>query len=266
MIESAGSDETRMGRIEREREFHNTLGETNFDGRRAITRLSESFYSKREDSALWGPVWAQVNLSGKRVLDFGCGDGGFSYLLGRKGALVEGIDISEWLVRLATKNIPAGIPRPTFSVRDGHTTGFADETFDFVFGNGILHHLVLEKAYQEVARVLKPGGRAFFMEPMEQNPFLALMRKATPAARTVDEKPMTLEEFRMAERFFGSVKHDEHFLFAVMAAPVHLVSDKIAFWTVKRLDSLDRKMFKIFPRLGRYAWLSMLELCKGNCA
>ena len=229
-----------------------------------IIRLSGSFYSKREDSPLWGPVWSQVDLARKHVLDYGCGNGGFSYLLGSKGALVEGIDISESLVEVARRNVPDGIPRPTFSARDGHSTGFADGTFDYVFGNGILHHLVLQKAYQEVARVLKPGGRAFFMEPMEQNPFLVLMRKVTPAARTVDEKPMNLEEFKMAEKFFNTVKHDEHFLFAVMAAPLHLVSDRMAFWMIKRLDWLDRKMFKIFPGLERYAWLSMLELGKGN--
>jgi 2-polyprenyl-3-methyl-5-hydroxy-6-metoxy-1,4-benzoquinol methylase len=251
-----------MERIERERGFHNALCEANFRGRRMIDRLSWSFYSKREDSALWGPVWANVNLSGKRVLDYGCGNGGFSYLLASRGALVEGIDLSESLVEVARQRAPDGIPPPNFSARDAHSTRFADASFDYVFGNGILHHLELEKAYQEIARVLKPGGRAFFMEPMEQHPMLALLRKATPSARSVDEKPMTLEEFQMAGRFFNNVKHTEHFLFAVVAAPVHLVSDKIAFWMIKGLDLMDRGMFKVFPGLRRYAWLSMLEMEK----
>jgi 2-polyprenyl-3-methyl-5-hydroxy-6-metoxy-1,4-benzoquinol methylase len=252
----------KMERLERERKFHNALCEANFKGRRMIDRLSWSFYSKREDSALWGPVWAKANLSGKQVLDYGCGNGGFSYLLASRGALVEGIDLSESLVEMAKENTPNGIPRPRFSARDAHATGFADASFDYVFGNGVLHHLELEKAYREVARVLKPGGHAFFMEPMEQHPMLVLLRKATPLARSVDEKPMTLEEFQMAERFFHNVKHTEHFLFAVVAAPVHLASDKIAYWMIKGLDEMDRGMFKLFPRLRRYAWLSMLEMEK----
>lgn len=251
-----------MERIDREREFHNALSEANFDDRRIIERLSASFYSKREDSALWGPVWSHVNLAGKRVLDYGCGNGGFSKLLASKGALVEGIDISESLVNLARRSVPEGITSPIFSVRDAHATGFPDASFDHVFGNGILHHLELDKAYREVARVLKPGGRAFFMEPMEQHPLLLLVRKATPAARSVDEKPMTLEEIQVAEQFFKKVKHTEHFLFAVVAAPVHLASNRVAFSMIKALDWLDRGMFKAFPGLGRYAWLSMLELEK----
>lgn len=249
-------------RIEREREFHNALSEAEFGDRRTIDMLSQSFYSKREDSALWGPVWAKVGLSGKRVLDYGCGNGGFSYLLASRGALVEGIDISESFVDLASRSVPEGIPRPIFSTRDAHATGFADSSFDYVFGNGILHHLELERAYREVARVLRPGGRAFFMEPMEQHPLLVLLRKVTPSARSIDEKPMTLEEIQTAERFFSSAKHTEHFLFAVMAAPVHLASDKVAYWMIKGLDRVDGGLFKVFPRLSRYAWLTMLEMEK----
>ena len=251
-------------RIEREREFHNSLTDHKFDERRLINRLSRSFYSKGERSPIWGPVWSQVNLSGKQVLDYGCGDGGFSFLLASRGAWVEGIDISDSLVKLATQSVPEGIPKPRFSVRDAHATGFADGTFDYVFGNGILHHLELEKAYREAARVLKPGGRAFFMEPMEQHPLLVLLRKTTPAARSVDERPLTLKEIEMAGGFFQDVEHTEHFLLAVMAAPVHMASDKVAFSIVRGLDWLDRKIFRIFPGLRRYAWLSMLELGKAE--
>jgi 2-polyprenyl-3-methyl-5-hydroxy-6-metoxy-1,4-benzoquinol methylase len=251
-----------MTRTEREKEFHNALADADFGGRKVINRLSRSFYSKREDSRLWGPVWSQLGLSGKQVLDYGCGDGGFSNLLAGKGALVEGIDISESLVELAARSVPECVPRPSFSVRDAHATGFPDASFDYVFGNGILHHLELANAYQEVARVLKPGGRAFFMEPMGQHPILVLMRKATPAARSVDEKPMMLEEIELAKRYFCKVKHTEHFLIAVVAAPFHLASDEIAFWMVKGLDQIDCAIIRLFPALARYAWLTLLELRK----
>jgi 2-polyprenyl-3-methyl-5-hydroxy-6-metoxy-1,4-benzoquinol methylase len=249
-------------RIEREREFHNALAESEFDSRKLINRLSWSFYHKGEQSPIWGPVWSQVDVSGKNVLDYGSGDGGFSFELARRGAVVEGIDISESLVEFATRRIPEGVLRPKFSVRDAHATGFPDESFDYVFGNGILHHLELERAYREVARVLKPGGRAFFMEPMEQHPLLVLLRRATPSLRSVDEKPLNMEEINMVQGFFRDVRHTEHFLCAVVAAPVHLVSNKAAFWLIKGLDWLDGEIMRLFPRLGRYAWLSMLELGK----
>jgi 2-polyprenyl-3-methyl-5-hydroxy-6-metoxy-1,4-benzoquinol methylase len=250
------------GRIEREREFHNSLSENEFAGRRLIDKLSWSFYSKEERSPIWGPVWSQIDLRGKRVLDYGCGNGGFSSLLAKKGALVEGIDISESLVELATRSASAGTVKATFSVRDAHATEFPADYFDHVFGNGILHHLELERAYKEVARVLKHGGTAFFMEPMEHHPLAILMRKATPAARSVDEKPLSLEQIEMAQRFFDSFRHTDHYLTAVIAAPLHLANRTAAFWAVKGLDHLDRGMIQVFPSLGRYAWQSMLELGK----
>lgn len=249
-------------RIEREREFHNWLAKTEFGCRKVINQLSQSFYSKKEQSAIWGPVWSQIDVKARRVLDYGSGNGAFSFELARRGAVVEGIDISEGLVDLATRTIPPGIARPTFSVRDAHATGFQENTFDYVFGNGILHHLELEKAYCEIARVLKPGGKAFFMEPMAQHPLLVLLRKATPSLRSVDEKPLSVEEMKIARRFFEEVRYTEHFLSAVLAAPVHLVSNKAAFGLIGMLDSVDRGLIGLFPGLGRYAWLSMLELGK----
>jgi hypothetical protein len=33
---------------------------------------------------------------------------------------------------------------------------------------------------------------------------------------------------------------------------------------IKRLDRIDRGMFKVFPQLSRYAWLTMLEMQKSS--
>lgn len=51
-------------------------------------------------------------------------------------AFVEGIDISDSVVKLAARSAPEGIRKPGFSARDAHATGFADELFDYIFGNG----------------------------------------------------------------------------------------------------------------------------------
>lgn len=248
-------------RIEREREFHDSLAQNEFGDRRLINRLSSSFYSKAEHSPIWGPVWTSVDLRDKRVLDYGCGDGGFSFTLVKRGARVEGIDISPALVELASTKIPNGAIA-NFSARDAHDTGFPDAAFDYVFGNGILHHLELTRAYREVARVLKPGGKAFFMEPMAHHPLAILMRKATPAARSVDEMPLTVEEVQLAKQYFSECRYTGHYVFAVLVAPVHLASEGAAFWLVRTIDRMDRSLIGAFPKLGRYAWQTMLELGK----
>jgi len=203
-----------------------------------------------------------VELTGKSVLDYGSGDGTFSFELARKGAVVEGIDISDSVVDVAAQSVPKEITRPRFSVRDAHATGFDDCSFDYIFGNGILHHLELERAYREIARILKPGGKAFFMEPLEHHPLLMLVRKVSPAARSADEKPLNVPEIALAKHFFDNVKSTEHFIFAVAAAPIHFLSNEMAFWLIKGLDRLDQSIIKMVPAFGRYAWLSMLEFQK----
>ena len=42
-----------------------------------------------------------------------------------------------------------------FQIMDAHNLEFADNTFDFIFGTGILHHLDFETAVREISRVLK---------------------------------------------------------------------------------------------------------------
>lgn len=79
----------------------------------------------------------------------------------------------------------------SFSVMDVQALTFNDETFDLVFGSGILHHFALPVTLSEINRVLKKGGRALFTGPLVANPLLKLFRILTPKSRTVDEKPLT---------------------------------------------------------------------------
>jgi hypothetical protein len=53
----------------------------------------------------------------------------------------------------------------------------------------------LSLACSEIARVLRPGGPAIFVEPLGHNPLINAYRKRTPALRTVDEHPPTKARF-----------------------------------------------------------------------
>jgi SAM-dependent methyltransferase len=86
---------------------------------------------------------------------------------------------------------------------DAEQLPFEDQSFDFVFGHAVLHHLPdLEQAFAEFARVLRPGGRvAFCGEPSRYGDLLAalpkraamavspLWRAAIGAGRRVDGDP-----------------------------------------------------------------------------
>jgi len=83
---------------------------------------------------------------GARVLDLPCGTGRVTRLLLEHGFHVTAADASEPMVRLARENhrqfqgdtSPA--PDATFEVRDVMQTGYANDRFDAVFCNRLLHH------------------------------------------------------------------------------------------------------------------------------
>lgn len=156
------------------------------------------------------------DLTGKRVLEIGCGHGDFALKLLRAGAsVVAGIDISDvYVADAAAKARAAGFSQGShdFRVMDAHALQYPDDSFDLAVGHGILHHLDLDVCLAEIRRVLAPGGIALFIEPLAGNPLLRIFRMLTPTARTVDEKPLSAADLRrvaagwsVASRYYGVV-------------------------------------------------------------
>lgn len=163
---------------------------------------------------------------GKRVLDYGCGRGEYSLELLSLGAKVEGIDISQAYVQKAQQACLAAGHDPAdfnFQVMDAHSLDFDDDSFDFVVGNGILHHLDYPTALAEINRVLKPGGRAIFQEPLSGNPLLGLLRMLTPSTRTDDERPFKASDLRAIARDWDVQSK----YYGLLTAPVAMVTSII---------------------------------------
>jgi SAM-dependent methyltransferase len=251
-------------RIARERDFFDELVVHGSTTRSLLDRFSETFYEKGDRGCLWAPFWKTADLRGALVLDYGCGNGDFSRVLAGRGARVYGIDISPQLIEQARADAAKmgmdGSLR--FFVGDAHHTPFDDASFDYVLGNGALHHLDLEKAYAEIARVLKPGAKAVFQEPMYHHPLLWTLRRLTPATHTADERPLSIADIDRARNWFRVCKHREHFLLSVCAAPARLLGKRFALSVVGGLDGLDQQLMRMLPGLRRYAWLTVLELEK----
>jgi SAM-dependent methyltransferase len=254
-----------MGKREaREREFYNEFAAARPAARSLLDRFSDAFYEKGRRGRLWTPFWKTTDVKGATVLDYGCGTGEFSLVLAGRGARVFGIDISSELLAQA-RSTAARVcngDSPKFVTGDAHHTPFHDGMFDFVVGNGALHHLDLDKAFQEVARVLKPGGLAVFMEPMYSHPLLWMLRRLTPSSHTPDERPLTLADIERARQWFPSCRHHEHFLFAVGAAPAHLLGKKFALSVIKIADMFDGLLMRFIPGLRGFAWITMVEMGK----
>ena len=93
---------------------------------------------------------------GLRVLDVATGPGYAAAEAAARGGQVTGVDISDSMVELAAERNP-GID---FRQADAEELPFADGFFDRVIVNfGLLHFGNPERATDELARVLAPGGR-----------------------------------------------------------------------------------------------------------
>lgn len=103
-------------------------------------------------------------LAGKRVVEVGCGLGTDAVRFAAAGAEYCGVDLSERSISLARKNLKQRGLAGQFLVGDGEVLPLADESVDFVYSHGVLHHTPdIRKAIREVHRILRPGGRATIM-------------------------------------------------------------------------------------------------------
>jgi len=99
---------------------------------------------------------------GSRILDVACGEGILLREVLRRKSEVWGVDFSATAIHQAQHNIPSG----RFSVANGEVLPYADNSFDYVTNIGSLEHYEhMEYGSQEMARVLKPNGRALILLP-----------------------------------------------------------------------------------------------------
>ncbi len=114
--------------------------------------IQNAYYERPAMLSLAGEV------SGRRILDAGCGAGPLSAALRERGAQVSGIDASAAMVALARGRLGEGTDLRVGDLAD--PLPFADGVFDDVVSSLVLHYLQdWGPTLAEMRRVLRPGGR-----------------------------------------------------------------------------------------------------------
>jgi len=103
------------------------------------------------------------DVSGKRILDLGCGEGGYSRELARKGAIVTAVDCAHIAIKYCESRSDEEKLQITYLIRNSSDLyEIADETFDIVLASMMLMDCEdFEGTIREIARVLKPQGKVF---------------------------------------------------------------------------------------------------------
>lgn len=101
-------------------------------------------------------------VAGERVLQVDCGPGWLPQMLQERGAQVIATDLSAVAVARARAR---GVDAFQFDIDSGPLP-FADQEFDVVISDSQLEHRVdTDHALDEMARVLRPGGRLILLLP-----------------------------------------------------------------------------------------------------
>lgn len=98
------------------------------------------------------------------ILEVGVGLGADHQRFAQAGAQMTGIDLTERAVEHTSKRLGLFGLKSDLRVADAESLPFGDESFEFVYSWGVLHHSPnTERAINEVWRVLRLGGRARVM-------------------------------------------------------------------------------------------------------
>jgi 2-polyprenyl-3-methyl-5-hydroxy-6-metoxy-1,4-benzoquinol methylase len=100
------------------------------------------------------------NVSGRRLLDLGCGEGAYSRALARRGAQVTGVDGSGTLIAAARdRAAAAGLDIDYRQANASALDSLPSESFDLIVASMVLMNVEdYVGAVREAYRVLAPGG------------------------------------------------------------------------------------------------------------
>ncbi|MBW4582108.1 MAG: class I SAM-dependent methyltransferase [Tildeniella nuda ZEHNDER 1965/U140] len=211
------------------------------------------------------------DLRGKYLLDLGCGAGENSVYFATKGARCVAADYSPGMVDVALKLAATNQVEVEGKVVNAMAIDFPDNTFDIVYASNLLHHIPDPcLAIQEMYRVLKPGGKACFWDPLKHNPVINVYRRIATKVRTEDETPLDINITNFVRSRFAETHYDTFWLATLWIFLRFYLIEKVnpneeRYWKkiileherlepdYKRLETLDRAL-KALPLTKRFAW------------
>lgn len=250
-LDATEADFEEAARIDRERSFHNDRFE--HDDREAQLK----YYAAVEHCMDRFDARLDELVVDADILEYGCSYGDNCVKYSGRAKSVTGIDISDVAISQGQTRVKkAGCENVCLEFMNAEATEFEDNTFDLVFGSGIIHHLEVSRSLHEIYRVLRPGGRALFIEPLGHNPVIELYRRVTPNARTPDEHPLLKQDFKTFDKVFAKSDYDFFGLSTLAVVPFRKSGLRGPILSATR--AVDRGLFAV-PGIKWWAWYAIME-------
>ena len=203
------------------------------------TSLLNEYYNRPALVELAGDV------TGRRILDVGCGSGPILADLRDRGAMVTGVDASAGMLEQARARLGTGVDLHVADLAE--PLPFDDDSFDDVVASQVLHYLKdWGPTLAELHRVLRPGGRLIVSE--EHPTALFLSDRLSGGDREYFGVHERTEEWTLGGRTAELTFWDR---------PLHAMTDAFAAAGF-RIATLSEpapapEAFERFPEIGKHA-------------
>lgn len=199
------------------------------------------------------------DISGKKIVDVGCGNGEMSVFFALRGANVVGIDIEASVLEEAKalalkRNIK---DECIFLNVSAESMPIESSSIDIIFSKSTIQYMNREDVLTEYNRIIKPDGIIVLLENLPFNPFINIYRlrrrlfaKTSAEVQYVNSVRgyLTFTEIENFKSSFQEVIHKEYHLFSMFA--IYLLPSKSKpikniYSLLIRLDNLllDRVYF-----------------------
>lgn len=119
--------------------------------------------------------WLPADMSGKRLLDAGCGTGALSVEAARRGAEVIAIDLSPTLIQLARERTPADLEPGRIEYHSGDMLDASLGRFDYVVAMDSLIHYPAQEVVATLASLAERTDTAMLFTFAPRTPALMVM-------------------------------------------------------------------------------------------
>ena len=219
--------------------------------------LSSVYDFAKVSKTLFNDIVTNINPE-NNILEIGCGTNTNSKKIIDMGANITIIDISEKAIEIAEEQFGEKNAKINCVVMDAENLKFNDNSFDLVYGSGILHHLSIEKAIVEIKRVLKKDGRAVFYEPLGHNILINIFRSLTPSLRSEDEHPLLTKDLELIKEYFPLTKF--HYFYFLSLITIPIVKFPLFKSLISFINFIDEILNKTFPFIKKYNWVTIIEI------